>query len=126
MDYLKDLVPRDRTQVYWPGTADATVGWLRGLRDEWLRLLDDIDNSTLDAQASFPWQAGTGHTVADTLAWANAELMKNITEIGQLRLMRAAEPEISHATPPAARALGAGRPRAVGQCGVADNGDNCH
>jgi hypothetical protein len=28
--------------------------------------------------------------VAHMLAWVNAELMKNVTEIGQLRLLRAA------------------------------------
>lgn len=126
IDYLENLVPRDRTQVSWPGTADATVAWLRGIRDEWLRLLDDIDNSTLDAQTSFPWQAGTGYTVADTLAWANAELMKNVTEIGQLRLIRAAEPERSDATLPAAKTQGVGRPRAVCQCEVTADGDGYH
>jgi hypothetical protein len=29
-------------------------------------------------------------TVAQMLGWANAELMKNIAELGQLRLLRAA------------------------------------
>ena len=30
------------------------------------------------------------YTVAHMLAWVNAELMKNVAEIGQLRLLRAA------------------------------------
>ncbi|MGW3787450.1 hypothetical protein ACWD5Z_22890 [Micromonospora chokoriensis] len=32
------------------------------------------------------------HTVTHTIGWVNAELMNNVAEIGQLRLMRAAQP----------------------------------
>lgn len=31
------------------------------------------------------------YTVAHMVAWVNAELMKNVAEIGQLRLQRAAD-----------------------------------
>lgn len=33
-------------------------------------------------------QNDTDHTVTHTIGWVNAELMKNVAEIGQLRLMR--------------------------------------
>ncbi len=39
---------------------------------------------------ALPWPADPSRTKAHMLAWVNAELMKNATEIGQLRLLRAA------------------------------------
>jgi hypothetical protein len=66
------------------------VAWLRGLRDEWLAALDGLTDADLDATAPFPWQDDPRHTVAHMAAWVNAELMKNVAEIGQLRLLRAA------------------------------------
>jgi hypothetical protein len=54
------------------------------LRDEWVAVLDTLD---LDAPSTFPWP---DQTVGHTVAWLNAELMKNVTEIGQLRMLRSA------------------------------------
>ncbi|WP_223884270.1 hypothetical protein [Micromonospora craniellae] len=34
------------------------------------------------------WPNDPAHTVAHLLAWVNAELMKNVAEIGQLRLVQ--------------------------------------
>lgn len=90
LDHLRGRVPRDREDVYWPGTAESTVAWLRRLSGEYLELFDDLDDSLLDGPSSFPWAPETERTVAETLAWANVELMKNISEIGQLRILRAA------------------------------------
>jgi len=36
------------------------------------------------------WRVGADRTVAHTALWVNLELTKNIAEIGQLRLSRAA------------------------------------
>ncbi len=69
----------------WPG-PEKTVAWLRGLRDEWVTVLDTLD---LTAPSTFPWP-DPDKTVGHTVAWVNAELMKNATEIGQLRMLRAA------------------------------------
>lgn len=71
--------------VHWPG-PDGAVEWLRSFRGRWLTLLPELDPR---APAPFPWPEGTGHTVADTAAWVNSELMKNAAEIGQLRMLRA-------------------------------------
>ena len=90
LDHLRHRAPRERETVDWPGSADTTVAWLHGLRDQWVLLLDGLDECALDTPAPHPWPSGSGHTVADTLAWVNAELMKNVAEIGQLRMMRAA------------------------------------
>lgn len=77
IDHVRDDEPRE---VVWPG-PDGAVGWLRGLREEWREALDRAD---LDAKTTFPWPDGS-LTVAHTAAWVNAELMKNVAEIGQLR-----------------------------------------
>jgi hypothetical protein len=83
IDHAHDRRPRDREDIVWPG-PDKTVDWLRGLRDEWVAVLDTLD---LAAPSTFPWP---DKTVGHTVSWVNAELMKNVTEIGQLRLLRSA------------------------------------
>lgn len=82
--------PRDRADVVWPGDAERTAERLRELREEWLEALDGLDEAALDATAPFPWAHDPERTVADMAAWVNAELMKNVAEIGQLRMVRAA------------------------------------
>ncbi|WP_043639093.1 DinB family protein [Nonomuraea candida] len=90
IDHLSGREPRERTEVTWPGDGEAAVGWLRGLREEWLAVLDRLSDADLDATAPFPWQGDPAYTVAHMIAWVNTELTKNVTEIGQLRLLRAA------------------------------------
>ncbi|UBU10563.1 DinB family protein [Nonomuraea gerenzanensis] len=90
IDHVQGRVPRERAEVRWPGDGESAVAWLRGLREEWLGLLGRLTDADLEAVASFPWPEESGQTVAHMLAWVNAELMKNVTEIGQLRLLRAA------------------------------------
>jgi hypothetical protein len=90
LDHLQGRVPHDRTAVAWPGPGAPTVAWLRALRTEWVAVLDRLTAADLRAAAPFPWPADAGLTVAHTLAWVNGELMKNVAELGQLRLQRAA------------------------------------
>ncbi len=78
------------TGLCWPGSAAATVAWLRGLRAEWVTVLDRLSGADLAATAGFPWPGRADRTVAHQVAWVNAELMKNAAEIGQLRLLRIA------------------------------------
>lgn len=61
----------DRTQVFWPGTGAAAVSRIRELAHAWRPVV------------SGPMDIGAA-------SWLNVELMKNIAEIGQLRLIRAA------------------------------------
>jgi len=89
IDHARRRTPRKRTEVGWPG-ADAAVDWLRGLRDDWLAVLDGLTDADLDAMASFPWRDNPERTIAHMVGWVNSELMKNIAELGQLRLLRAA------------------------------------
>ncbi|GAA1332042.1 DinB family protein [Catellatospora bangladeshensis] len=83
IDHVLGRTPRHRAEVSWPG-PDRAADWLRGLRDEWTGLLPTLD---LSAPSTFPWR---DRTVGHTVAWVNAELMKNVSEIGQLRLLRVA------------------------------------
>ena len=85
MDHLSRRTPREREEITWPGDGESAVEWLRGLREEWLAVLPDAD---LDAASAHPWGSEAGLTVAHTIAWVNSELMKNVSEIGQLRLLR--------------------------------------
>ncbi len=89
MDHLAGRAPRGRHEIEWPGDH-AVVAWLRGLRAEWSCVLDRISDADLVAPAAFPWSGEDGKSVAHTIAWVNAELMKNAAEIGQLRLLHAA------------------------------------
>ncbi|MFC9971550.1 DinB family protein [Spirillospora sp. NPDC127200] len=94
IDHARGRTPRERTDVTWPGDGKAAVEWLRGLRQDWLEVLDGLTDAGLDAPAPFPWPEGSEHTVAHMAAWVNSELMKNAAEIGQLRLVRAAGPSV--------------------------------
>ncbi len=89
IDHLRGRTPSSREDVAWPGAA-RTVEWLRGLHTEWTTVLDGLTAADLAAPAPFPWPPDSALTVAHTVAWVNAELMKNVAEIGQLRLQRAA------------------------------------
>ncbi|WP_165906329.1 DinB family protein [Streptomyces sp. Z26] len=92
-DHAHGREPRGRNDVVWPGAGEPTVAWLRALRGDWLAALDGLTAADLEATAPFPWQDDPAHTVAHMVAWVNAELMKNVAEIGQLRLQRAATPQ---------------------------------
>lgn len=90
MDHAQGRSPRDRSEIGWPGEGSATIGWLRGLRTDWLAVVDRLTEADLDATAPFPWPSNPERTVAHMVGWVNSELMKNTAEIGQLRLLRAA------------------------------------
>ncbi|NIY67279.1 DinB family protein [Streptomyces malaysiensis] len=90
LDHAEGREPRERTGVGWPGDGEAAIEWLRALRTRWTAVLDRLTEEDLDGIAPFPWDGDPEHTVAHMVAWVNAELMKNATEIGQLRLLRAA------------------------------------
>ncbi|CAM5625542.1 DNA damage-inducible protein DinB OS=Streptomyces antimycoticus OX=68175 GN=SANT12839_054040 PE=4 SV=1 [Streptomyces antimycoticus] len=90
IDHAEGRRPRERTEVSPPGDGKAAIEWLRGLRTAWTAVLERLTEEDLDAIAPFPWGRDPEHTVAHMAAWVNAELMKNATEIGQLRLLRAA------------------------------------
>lgn len=86
-DHVLGRNPPERTDVTWPGDAASAVAWLRERRAGWCAALSDAH---LDAPSAYPWPADAGLTVAHTAAWVNAELMKNVAEIGSLRLRRGA------------------------------------
>ncbi|PSK98946.1 DinB family protein [Murinocardiopsis flavida] len=89
IDHGQGRAPRERESVTWPGDGPSAVAWLRGLRTEWVAVLEGLGPAELAAPAPFPFQDDPAMTFAHTVAWVNAELMKNVAEIGQLRLLRA-------------------------------------
>ncbi|MBW0118119.1 DinB family protein [Pseudonocardia sp. KRD-169] len=89
LDHAQGRPPRDRMQIRWPGDLASTVAWLRALRVEWLSVLDGLTDADLDDPAPFPWPPEQGLRVAHMIAWVTVELTKNVSEIGQLRLVRA-------------------------------------
>ena len=90
LDHAQGRAPRDRGEIEWPGDGRATIEWLRGLRRDWLAVLDRLTDADLDVTAPFRWQNNAERTVAHMVAWVNSELMNNAAEIGQLRLLRSA------------------------------------
>ncbi|WP_326691876.1 MULTISPECIES: DinB family protein [unclassified Streptomyces] len=90
LDHARGRTPRERAEVVWPGPGEAGVEWLRGLRAEWTAALEELGEEEWQATAAFPQQNDPEYTVAHMVAWVNAELMKNVAEIGQLRMLRAA------------------------------------
>jgi hypothetical protein len=90
LDHARGRTPRDRADITWPGEGAPTIAWLRDLRTQWLTVLDGLTDTALDAPAAFPLPNDPRYTVAHMAAWVNTELTKNVSEIGQLRLLRAA------------------------------------
>lgn len=87
IDHLTGSPRRERSDVTWPGNGAAAVARLRDLADRWRDLLAAVDP---DAPSEFPWGSDARHTVTHTALWLNVELTKNVSEIGQLRLLRTA------------------------------------
>ena len=90
MDAVAGGAPRDPSAVTWPGDGAAAVSRLRDLAARWSKMLADMTDQDLTAPTQFPWSLNAGRTVADTILWATVELTKNVAELGQLRLLRAA------------------------------------
>jgi hypothetical protein len=72
-----------RDGVRWPGSAEAMRDQLAGLAARWRALLDGLEAEALTRPSTFPWSEP--RPLAMTVAWVNAELMKNVAEIGAVR-----------------------------------------
>lgn len=89
-DDLAGRALRRRDDVLWPGTGAAVIEELRALASRWRDMLGGLTEDDLGRASSFPWSADAGRIVADTVLWVNVELTKNLSELGQLRLLRSA------------------------------------
>ncbi|MGK2882075.1 MAG: DinB family protein [Mycobacterium sp.] len=87
LDHAHGATPREREQVFWAGRASSAVAQLHQMRWQWRGVLTGGCN--LDQICAYPWGVNAGRSFADTVAWVNFELTKNVAEIGQLRLLRA-------------------------------------
>ncbi len=83
LDHALGRRPPPREEVFWPGSATAAVDWITGLHDRWRDFLDGCSEPDLDEPFPFPWPEPRPLAVA--AGWVNAELMKNLAEIGVLR-----------------------------------------
>lgn len=87
--HLQQTAAPSPEQAGWPGArASAIVDWLQAIHNAWRVALAGAQR--LDAEATYPWEPGSGRTVADMAAWFNVELTKNASEIGQLLIIRRA------------------------------------
>lgn len=76
-----------REAVSWPGSANATRDWIRGLSDEWLaHLRSEALDLESTRQIHWPFE---GRPFRDVVAWATIELMKNAAELGYARFLHA-------------------------------------
>lgn len=82
---IRNETPVARQDVTWPGSADAVVRRLETLATEWGNALSRLDNGDLERPFTYPWPEPRPLRIA--LAWANSELMKNVAEIGYVRLL---------------------------------------
>jgi DinB family protein len=89
LDHLDGRPPRAREDVVWPGTGEQAVARVRELAARWRHAIIGLTVEDLQRPSSFPWPLDAGRTVEHTALWVNVELTKNVSEIGQLRLIRA-------------------------------------
>lgn len=86
----RGATPTPRDEVAWPGSADGVRAELGRLHDAWAGVLDGLTDADLDRPFAFPWPEPRPFVYA--VAWANAELMKNVAEIGVIRHQLLAPP----------------------------------
>lgn len=77
----ESVTPRE--EVCWPGSADAAVTRIRQLAGDWQQILTGASDQSLDRPLRYPWPQP--RPLAFTVGWVNAELMKNVAEIGLVR-----------------------------------------
>jgi len=94
LDALAGRTPCGAADVTWAGSGSAAVARVRVLAERWRNVLADLGAEDLAAPAAYPWSAEDGRTVADTVLWVTVELTKNASEIGLLRMQRAANPAV--------------------------------
>ena len=75
--------PLHHDDVDWPGSADTTRARLDLFAVDWSRLLTHLAEVDLDRPVTF--LAPEPRPLRIWLAWCNAELMKNVAEIGTVR-----------------------------------------
>lgn len=86
---VRDEPRRPREGVHWPGSAARVIARLDALAAAWSRELAALKETNLDRPLAFPWPAP--RPLAEALAWANVELMKNVAEIGIVRHLHEAQ-----------------------------------
>ncbi|HLT60903.1 MAG TPA: DinB family protein [Microlunatus sp.] len=79
-----------RTDVGWRPDPEVIRANLDQLRQEWAKALAESTETDLARPSGFPWPADAGRTRADQFAWFGVEFAKNVSEIGQLMLLRRA------------------------------------
>lgn len=82
----------DRAAMRWAGTGDAALARIRTLASQWHEVLAGASDHALATEVPYPWDPPK--TLAHLASWVNVELTKNIAELGQLRLLRAATPGV--------------------------------
>ncbi|HET9590934.1 MAG TPA: DinB family protein [Anaerolineales bacterium] len=82
---IKNEVPIPREEVFWPGSVDSARRRLEALSAEWGEVLSRLEEGDLERQLAYPWTEPRPLSLA--LAWCNSELMKNVAEIGYVRLL---------------------------------------
>lgn len=82
---VQNETPPARQEVFWPGSAEAVSHDLETLATNWTDALSKLDEGDLDRPLTHPWSEPRPLSYA--LAWCNSELMKNVAEIGYVRLL---------------------------------------
>lgn len=77
----ESVAPRE--SVLWPGSAAAVRALLHDLSEQWRAFLNGLPEQALENPIAYPWREARPLRIA--IAWANAELMKNVAEIGVVR-----------------------------------------
>lgn len=70
-----------REDIAWPGDAETARATITDLHARW-----HVAIETVDPAAASHWPF-TDRTMADVVAWANVELVKNAAEIGYARFL---------------------------------------
>ncbi|HEY3815391.1 MAG TPA: DinB family protein [Caulobacteraceae bacterium] len=73
-----------RDSVVAPRDVDAAIAWIHDLDARWRRELDSLSDADLSKPGRWPYE---DRPLADVVAWATVELVKNASEIGYVRFL---------------------------------------
>ncbi len=80
-----------REDVVWPGSADEVRAWVGRLEAQWRAAIEQLTDEDLRSSQRTRWPL-RDKPFGDIVAWANVELMKNVSEIGYARFLYAVRP----------------------------------
>jgi hypothetical protein len=86
LDHSFGAAQLTRTDIDWPGSADAVRRWITLLHEQWRAAIEPLRDEDLEGSGRTRWPF-QHRPFGDVVAWVNVELTKNAAETGYARFL---------------------------------------